>query len=181
MRNLLIVFFVLILLLMVLIFPIKSRCMAHFNLLEKKGFYSIKIFVFKILCGMVYIKNGKLFADNVSNALFDSYSSPFMKKFIAELMAKMDVKKMEVFFTGGFKENSFSSAILCGGLSSAVHTFYSYLSQKYEGVKLYEDIKPTFGKDNLELTFDIVISISLFQIIMAVFAAAIKNRKERRV
>lgn len=50
-----------------------------------------------------------------------------------------------------------------------------------KNVKLYNDIKPTFGQDNFELTFDIVLSISFIQIISAVFAAAIENKKERRV
>ncbi len=181
MRNLLIVFFVLVLILLIMIFPIKSRMMAHFNLLKMKGYYSIKILFVKILCGMIYIDAGKVYISNLADAISSSYSSPFMKKFATKLLGKMDIKKIELFFTGGFAENSFSSAIVCGSVSSIVYTAYSYLSQKYDNVKLYNDIKPTFGQDNLELTFDIVVSISFMQVLSAIFGAAIETKKERRL
>ena len=127
------------------------------------------------------MQNKKLYVSNLADAITSSYSSPFMKSFAKRLLTKIDVKKMELYFTGGFAENSFTSAIVCGSVSSAVQTFYSFLSQRYENVKLYEDVKPTFGKDNLELTFDIVICISFVQIIAAVFGSAIEVNKKRRV
>ena len=62
-------------------------------------------------------------------------------------------------------ENSFSSAMICGSMSSLIQSIYSYLSQKYYSVKLYEDIDAKFGEDSLEVTLDIVVSISLILIL----------------
>ena len=177
--ELLIVFFVLVLIMLVMVFPFKVRFMAHFNLLKMKGFYSIKILFFKILCGMVYTANGKIYVSNIADAITPRYTSPFMKIFVRDLIKRLNVKKIEIFFTGGFAGDSFSSALLCGSVTSFVQTFYSYLTQRYEDVKLYEDVAPTFNKDNLEATIDMVVSISLIQILISVFKTALKTRKAK--
>ena len=70
--------------------------------------------------------------------------------------------------------------MVCGSAEMIVKTLYSYLSQNYEDVKLYEDITPTFANDSLELTFDFVASISLFQIIKAFFESKILVLKENK-
>ena len=77
-------------------------------------------------------------------------------------------------FALGLVEEDTASAI---NTSSASMTFFSVISQKYECAKLYEDIKPTFGSDNLELTVDAVVGVSLFQIFCSIISAAIANNK----
>ena len=63
----------------------------------------------------------------------------------------------------------------------SVETVFGILTQKYEGIKLYKDISPTFNENNLELTFDGVISISLLAIFLSVLATIFKsNKKERK-
>lgn len=177
----LIVFFVATLILLLLVFPFKGRLMGHFNLIEMKGFYSFKVWRIKLLCGRVYLdEKNKLVIENTNNAIKDRYKDEFMKKLSAKLLTEIDVKKVELFFTGGFKENSFSSAMVCGGASMLVSTIYSYLTQKYEDVRLFEDITPTFEKDSLELTFDFVISISLYQIIKSLVSSKILILKESK-
>ena len=148
--------------------------MGHFNLIEMKGFYSFKVWRIKILCGRIYLNSdGKLKVENTNNAIKDRYKDALMKKFSLTIMKLIEVKKVELFFSGGFKDNSFTSAIVCGSAKMIVNTIYGYLSQNYEDVKLFEDIKPTFGSDSFELTFDFVASVSIFQIIRAL----IKSKK----
>lgn len=101
----------------------------------------------------------------------------FIKKMAGEIIARLDVKKIEIFFTGGFKENSFSSAIICGSILSIVETLYGGLSLSFDNIKMYKDIKPTFDEDNLELTIDLVVSISLIKILNCFFRASKKTKK----
>lgn len=177
----LIVFFVASLILLLLVFPFKARLMGHFNLIEMKGFYSFKAWRIKLLCGRAYLdKNNKLIIENTNNAIKDKYKDDFTKKFSLQILTKINVKKVELFFTEGFKENSFSSAIVCGSASVIVNTIYSYLTQKYEDVRLFEDITPTFGKDSFELTFDFVVSISLFEIFKSLIESKILMLKENK-
>lgn len=182
MKSILIVFFIVSLVLMLFVFPFKARLMGHFNLFEKKGFYSFKAWRIKLLCGKVYLDgNNQLKVENTNNALKGSYQDEFMKRLGLEILKEMDVKKVELFFSGGFKDNSFSSAIICGGARFIVDIIYSFLSQKYEKVRLIEDISPEFYNDTIELTFDFVVAISIFQILKSLIIAKLNIHKERKI
>lgn len=181
MRNLLIVFFVVILILLIILFPFKSRLMSHINLIEMKGYYSFKVWRLKLLCGMIFLNSsGELEMTNANNILKGKYNKDFIKAVSKEILSRIDIDKIELFFSGGFVDDSFMSAIMCGTVSSFVQTIYSILTQKYENVRLFEDIKPTYNESNFELTFDIVVKISIFQICLAILKAKkIKNKLEK--
>lgn len=152
--------------------------MCHFNVFEVKGFYSIKIWRFNFICGKIYSDpDGKIKTENSIGVINKDYDKNFIKLLALNLLKRLDVHKVEIFFTGGFKENSYSSALLCGSVSSMVQSLYSYLSQQYDYVRLYENIVPTFNENNLELTFDIVLSISIFKIFVSIIKSNIANNK----
>lgn len=177
MRNLLIVFLVLSLVILVLVFPFKTRMMGHVNLFEMKCYYSVKSWIIKLLCGKIEVENGKLQMLNEETLLSGSYDNEYVKKVFSELLSRLDVKKVEIFFTGGFKENSYYSAIMCGTIVSLVESLYGYLSLKFDDVKMYKDIKPTFDENNLELTLDIVVSFSIFGIAKSLLSANKEYKK----
>lgn len=179
MQKVLIVFFILSLIVLILVFPFKARIMAHVNFLDLKCFYSVKIWLIKILCGMAKFENDKLNVLNADTIFNGKYDDNF-KENAKEIVKRLDVKKVELFFTGGFSDNSFSSAMLCGSVLSIIETLYAYLSLKYENVKMYKDIEPTFKENNFELTLDFVASISIFNIIVSNIKSnkKLKNLKE---
>ena len=57
------------------------------------------------------------------------------------------------------------------------NSIYGFLSQKYEDIKMYEDVKTTFNESNFEVTFDAVVSVSLFQIFVSIFKAGLLKKK----
>ena len=182
MKQLLIVFFIVILLLLILIFPFKSRFAGHFDLVKQKGFYALKIWRVKILNGMIWVENNKIEMKNsksiISGGIDKSYAVEFTKKIISEF----DIKKVEIYFTGGFQNDSFASAMMCGGAVSVVEAIYSVLSMNYLDVKLYEDIKPTFNDSNFEITINFVVSISILKIITSIIKAKmIENKKFKEI
>ena len=126
---------------------------------------------------MIVVDNGKINVTNEKTVLSGSYNKPFMRNLASELFRRLDVKKVEFFFTGGFKENSFSSAMMCGSVLSVVETLYGYLSLSFDNVKMYKDIKPTFDENNLELTADIVVSISLIKLLKSFLVAGSRTQK----
>ena len=179
MKELLIVFFIINVIIMAMAFPFKTRMMFHTNLLNAKGFYSFKIMKIRLLTGRFYIDKGEGFTIENSVDIFSgNINKPFVKNLIKEMGKKVDIKKVELFFTGGFKEDSYSSAIMCGFVSSAVQTIYSMIYEKFEDVKLYEDVNVTFDEDNVDLTFDIVIKISLIAILKSIFKANKLTKQE---
>ena len=179
MKELLIVFFIINVIIMAMAFPFKTRMMFHTNLLNAKGFYSFKIMKIRLLTGRFYIDKGEGFTIENSVDIFSkNINKPFVKNLIKEMGKKVDIKKVELFFTGGFKEDSYSSAIMCGFVSSAVQTIYSMIYERFEDVKLYEDVNVTFDEDNVDLTFDIVIKISLIAILKSIFKANKLTKQE---
>lgn len=177
MRNLLIVFFVICFLMMVVFFPFKTRLMGHLNLIDLKCYYSLKAWMIKLLSGKIIFENGKFDMFNEETILSKSYNSNYAKLLGKEVLSSIDIKKLEVFFVGGFKENSFSSAMMCGSVISIVESLFAYLSLSYDGVKMYKDIRPTFDENNLELTMDIVVSVSLWRMFMCFISAGVKLNK----
>ena len=179
MKSMLIVFFIAILFLLFIMFPFKLRMMSHTNLIEMNCFYCFKFWRIKLLCGKAQLSaEGKLKFQNSNNLFSGDIDKNFAKELSKEVLEKIDIKKIELFFKGGFIEDSYVSALVCGGVKSAVQGFYAFLSQKYENVKMYEDVTPTFYETNFELTFDIVISVSLLQILISIIKAnRIKKKK----
>lgn len=149
--------------------------------MEMKGYYSFKVWRLKLLCGMIFLNDlGELEVANANNLFNGEYNKTFLKTVTKEIVKSIDVEKIELFFTGGFAENSFMSAMLCGGMSSLVQTLYGYLSLNYENVRLFEDINPTYNESNFELTFDGVVKISILQICVSLIKAQkIKNKLEK--
>ncbi len=179
MKELLIVFFIFTIIIMAMAFPFKTRMMFHTNLLNAKGFYSFKIMKLRLLTGRFFIDKSEGFTvENSADIFSGNINKPFVRNLIKEMIGRVDVKKVELFFTGGFKNDSYSSAIMCGCVSSAVQVIYSIIYEKFEDAKLYEDVNVTFDNDSIDLTFDIVIKISLIAILKSIFKANKQTRQE---
>ena len=176
MQNILIVFFIVCFFVMIMVFPFKIRFMGHFNFINLIGFYSLKILKVKLINGKISYDKGKIIVQNSVNILQDKFNNDYSQILAKELMSKIDISKVEIYFSGGISDNSFSSAIICGSVSSIIQSIYSFLSQKYYGVKLYEDVDAMFGKDKLEVTFDFVINISFISIIISVISSLKKYK-----
>ena len=177
MKELLIVFFIVTLIIMAMAFPFKTRLMTHINLLSTKGFYSFKVMRVKLLTGRFYLDNDSGFqVENSNDLVSQNYNKPFVKKLTKEFLKRIDIKKVEMYFSGGLKNDAYSSAIICGAVSSTIQSFYSFLSEKFDNVKLYEDVEVLFDENSLEVTADIVISISLISILISIFKANKKNK-----
>ena len=126
MRNLLIVFFIICFLVMSIFFPFKTRLMGHLNLIDLKCYYSLKAWIFKILSGKIIFENGKIEMFNEDTIFYKTYNKDYAKILGKEILLSIDIKKLEFYFTGGFKENSFSSAIVCGSVISLIESIFSY-------------------------------------------------------
>ena len=125
-----------------------------------------------MLCGKAKVgTNGKIEIENSNNMFSKEMDKSFALELLKHLAKRINVKKVEIFFTGGFEEDSYSSAIVCGSVTSVVRSVYSVLSQKYKNVKMYEDIEPTFFETNLEITFDGVVTVSVLKIFIALLKA----------
>lgn len=133
-----------------------------------------------MLCGRIFVdRNGKIKIENTQNAIKDRYKDEFSQKLFLKIMSEIDVKKVEIYVSSGFKNNSFSSAMLSSIFDITVKMIYAYLSQKYDLVDLYNDVEPSFSQNKFELTFDFVCNISICRIIKSLIKSKIEFNKER--
>ena len=98
MRNLLIVFLIICILFLIIFFPFKTRVMGHINLLEMKCYYSVKSWIIKLLCGKILVDEGRIRVANDDALLTGDVDKLFVKKMAGEIISKLDVKKIEIFF-----------------------------------------------------------------------------------
>ena len=177
-KDMLIVFFVIIFLLLVLFLPFKLKILSHLNLIELKGFYSGKIAGIKILEGMIFADiNGEIEMKNSANMLSKNFNEEFAKSFGGELVKKLTVLKSEIYIISGFVEDSYLSALLSGTMSAIVKSIYSYFSFEFEESKLICDIKPVFDRSSFEVSVRFVATITIFKIIVSLFKS-LKNLKK---
>lgn len=175
MKNIFIVFFIVNLILLILSFPIKIKLIGHFNFVKMIGLYSLKTFGIKLLNGKIYYDNGNFIFNNSVNLIKNRFKDSYSKELTIDLIKKINIKKIEIFFNGGVADDSFASAIICGSVSSSIKSLYSYLSQNYFGIKLYEDIDAKFGKNELELNFNMILGISLVTMVILLLKTKIKG------
>lgn len=172
MKEVLIVFFIVTVFIMAMAFPFKTRVITHVNLLNTKGYYNLKVMRIKLLTGRFFIdENDGFVVENSADLISSNYNKPFIKSLSKNLLENINVKKVELYYTGGLKNDAYVSAMLGGFISSVIKIIYSYLSEKYDDVKLYEDVETTFYDNNLEFTFSVVVSVSLMKIMTSIFKA----------
>ena len=90
--------------------------MGHFNIFELKGYYCFKVLFFKFLNGRITMQNDGLKMENSVNFMDGYYNGNFLKELSKQIIKRIDIKKIEVFFTGGVSNDSFTSAIMCGSV-----------------------------------------------------------------
>lgn len=182
MKSILIVFFIVGFLLMLIMFPFKIKVMAHLDLISMKCFYCFKVWRIKVLCGRAKIDGEKqVIVENSDNLVTLNLNKDFISILIKTISKKIEVKKVKLFFTGGFVEDSYASALVCGSVSAITKAVYSILSQTYKNVEIYEDVTPTFNETNLDVSVKIGLCVSLFSVLVSLIKADRIKTKQRKM
>lgn len=168
MRIALVVFLVLILVYIVLAlpFPIKFKC--HVNGIKLLSFYSIKFWFFKVLCGKAYIEDNKFIMQNTHNHIYSNDKNAIKQQvFLKSIIKRISVHRAELYFTGGMQDDAYVSAMLCGYVQVISSALISVIITKNPFVNIFQDIDPTFNKDNLDFSAKILLEISILDILIA--------------
>ena len=93
MKWIILVVFILLLIFLLLCIPFNVAFGAHLNVVENKGFYSLKVLFIKILCGRMRIREGKLEFENNNDLLFTANSNEdFINKIFINILKVIKVK-----------------------------------------------------------------------------------------
>lgn len=179
MKIYLVVFLCVLLLFVLLAYPIKAVAKVHINAINLKAFYSIKVLFIKLLCGTTYIEDNRLIIQNSHNFLYNMKDTKKQMVITKNIVKRISVSKLQIYFCGGIKNNAYQTAIICGyahGISSAL---ISYLITKNNYINIYQDIDPQYNKDALDLTLKCVLEISLLDVFAALIDSKAKYKESQ--
>ena len=161
-----------------LLLPVKTTLKLHLNLLSNKGFYSVKVFFIKLLCGRAQLSDGVIEYENTNDMFFNSnMDNRHLNLLLLELAKRINLNDFEIFLTFGVQQNAYITALVCGGVSGVLSAIVSFLRLKYKNMNQILDIDPNYKKDAFELTSTVTISINLLNVIIAWFKAKAKFKE----
>lgn len=178
MKIYLVVFLAVILFLVLLAYPIKAVAKVHVNLVNLKAFYCIKVLFIKILCGTTYIEDNRLIIQNSHNLLYNMQNTPKQMIIIKNIVKRISVAKMQIYFCGGIKNNAYQTAILCGYMQAITSALFGFLITKNNYINIFQDIDPQYNKDALDITIKCVLEISMLDIIGALIVSVFSYKEK---
>ena len=178
MRIFLVVFFIVLLLLVLMALPLTVNLKVHVNFVNLKCLYSIKVLGIKLLCGTTYIEDSRLIIQNTHNKIkIPEGKMDEQMMIMKHIIKKISVDKLNLFFTGGIKDDAYYTAMLCGYVYSISSALIAKLITKHNCINIYQDIDPVYNQDALDLTLKCLIQISILNVLSAVISAK-KQYKE---
>lgn len=178
MKIYLVVFLAVLLLFVLLGYPFKVCAKVHINLIKFKAFYSLKVMFIKLLCGTTYIEDNNLIIQNTHNLIYNSQQNTKKQMLIMQNIAKrISVAKLQVYFSGGVKNNAYQTAMLCGYAYAITSAMLAYLITKNNCINIFQDIDPQYSSDALDITLKCVLEISMLDVIGALIVSAFKFKE----
>ena len=94
-----------------------------------------------------------------------------------QIVKKISVDKLNLFFCGGVKDDAYTTAMLCGYVYAISSALISKIITKHNCISVYQDIDPIYNEDALDLTLKCLIQISILDVLSALVSAK-KEYKE---
>lgn len=185
MRELLLTLFVSLLAFCVLFYRFKVKAAFHFNVTSGLGFVSIKTMGVRLFSAKFELtEEGRFkFIRGVKKKKKKKKPKTLLMVYFTTLTKRLKVKKFELYFTLGSDKDAYKVSMICGYILALDAMFSAFLLDRYKHIKIFNDIDPIYDQNRLEASLSVVISFSLFDMLISVFAAYIKYfkvLKERR-
>lgn len=180
MKTALIVIMCLLTIYVLLSYPFSFRLKVHADAISMVCFYSLKINFVKLLCGKSSITGSTLVTQNTHDLILAPMKNSSMQKaFAVQLLPKIKISKVEIYFTGGVANDACATALFCGSVQILSSMLASALISADPLINIYQDIDTDFTNDALQLSASCVLQLSINDIIIA-FIASLFNKKESK-
>lgn len=173
MRDTFLVVCVLLFVVLILWYPFKVKIAVHLNVFDAIGFVSIRSLCFKLFSAKIQInENGRLELLQAKKKQ-QKKRKPFslLSVYFMTLAKRLSVKKFEWYFTYGSNKNADIVALICGYVLAFDSIVSGVLLNRYNHVKIYNDIDPIFDDNRFEVSTSVVVSFCLFDMFVSVFIA----------
>ena len=180
-----IAFFILLVLVLLLIIPVKFKISFDYNIFKNRGFLKIKLFNFKMFYYKLKLNKNKIVLSNFKttkelNLEINKKNIDYAKELQNEILKRLYLKELIVYFNFGLKDKPFPSAIICSGIETVLSVVSSLIKfQKPTAIINYK-VSPYYSKDIFNTDFNLIISISITNLIISLLKAKRHiNKKER--
>lgn len=173
MKDVVLLFAIILFVLLVLIYPFKFKIALHLNVFDMVGFVAIRAFWFKLFSGKFIVDENGKFVLEKKNKKKTKKKKPIslLSEYFSVILKRLNVKKFEWYFTCGSNTNASFVSLLCGYVLSLDAIVSGILLDKYKHVKIYNDIDPIYNEDRFEASASIVVSFCLLDMLIGLFVA----------
>jgi len=183
MKTLILILLIIFMIIAVLNYPFRIRGTFHVDVLNNIGFAVFKVLFIRLLSEKFKLsKSGKIEVEKEKNKKRKK-NKILINKYFKCLSERSHVRRVDLFFDAGSKENVFFVSMLSGYVGVITSSISAVLINKYKDIKLFNSFKPSYNKDKLEVTGDLIASFSLKDMITSFICAVIyyfKKKKERK-
>lgn len=166
-----------ILILEFFVLPFKITIKGHIDFYSNNGFFKVYLFGIRLFKAHTFIQNDDATHNNIviehgkKADQIHINNDPSDKKSIVKIiknpaLRNVLIKKINVDFCVGRKNNAFSTTLLLSSIKITSYALMSFLKCRYI-VNIKESFLPKFNEDVLEAEFSSIISISLADIIIS--------------
>ncbi len=174
MKATLLIVFIVLFVVLLLVYPFKIKGAFHFNAIEDVGFVVLKVFVIKLVCMRFRFNNkGGLELKKYKKKKKKKKPVTLLGSYFMSLAKKLDVKKIQFFFSSGVPDNAYLVCMVNGAVETISASMFAVLLNKYKHLKIFSDVDPVFNENKLEVTASVVVSFCLLDMLLSVIHAYI--------
>lgn len=177
MKEIIMCLIIFLFMLSVITYPLKMVCAIHVDVVNMIGFAVVSVYSFKLLNIKCEMTKGKIKITKKHKRKKKNDKS-FSKCYLKNLVNKLEIKKMDLFFDAGEVDNVKLVSILCGSISSIFAILISVLLNKFQDMKVFKCINPHYDKQIFELSGRLVLNFTLIDVVLS-FISALKEKYER--
>ncbi|MDR3318695.1 MAG: hypothetical protein LBS99_04590 [Clostridiales bacterium] len=169
---------------------IKARAMGYVNLLSaRRGYAALRLFNIPIYSATVELDGNKILLINkrfkpiqIKLSADKNDKDSVVNYLNSAFLRVLDVIDFDLYFTGGVEDNVMAGALITAGARAVIIIVGTLLKALYPDVTVTQEAECAFSSDELQLSFNCIIGMSLADIIYGfVMAQAAKVKRARRV
>ncbi len=176
-------FFIPTFIILLLISPLFLEIRVSFNALKNSGVFCVYIFKIKLLYFFFEINGKEIKLKNEKETKekqleFDSPEIVLYEEFANQIKEKTRLRFLEVFYNIGL-EDAFITSLVCGFLNVGALIFFSSIKNKKPTASLGLYDTHSFNKKVIEISVNLNMSISLFDVVYSFIVSVILSKKKK--
>jgi hypothetical protein len=168
---------------LVIIVPIKMHIRLSYNLHSNRGILGFKVLFFKKRISTFKFKNMTLQIKNRNakkkkevEVKIEKEELLYTKRLVAQFRDKLKIKNLNFIASVGTGD-AFESAMLSGLINILVTNVFIFIKNFKQTVGVEVKTKPYFNKEMFKFKTDMIISISLFDLVFCFLFALINTKR----